>query len=629
MKTLADSITAQAKSIRSTLYNRRFQADFFQREYDWKERHVAQLIEDLQEKFDDEFAEFPHNGEILDELKDVRKYGEYFLGPIISAVTDDGYSIIDGQQRLTTITLLLICLDRLQVKSIKRVPITDLVYSETYGEKDFTIKVDDRMECMNALLKGQEYDGPVNKSVENILKRFEDIDSIIQSWLEDHEQKTVLPLFITWLIQRVIFVEIKTVSTVEAYKIFQTMNDRGLGLTSTDLLKGFLLQKIENEQDRKKLNEFWKKRIYELTQLDDGRWNDALFFHHWLRAKYAETIRAAKVDAEDQDFELIAKKYHEWIRKNAKKLRLESPEQVSNFIKVDLDFFQKQFLKIYNATKIFNPDFAHVYYISNSNMFSAYSLFYPLLMAPLKRDDSDKTIQDKIQLVSMFLEMYSVNRKSNNRSLSHSTIRYSMYNLIKEIRDCSTTVLREKLKKSLQTLPKEKHFFEHEGGYWLRKQNKGFVKFLLARLTSYVDAKTGGEQDQFQVYMKKRPKKDRFQIEHILADKFFEHRSEFNDKPEFDKFRNSLGALILLQIGTNQSLSDMPYSKKVKHYQKQNILAKSLTPIQYLNEPKFMKFKKESGLPFRSYEKFTKVEIEERMELYKKICEEIWSLKNF
>ena len=197
MKTLADSITAQAKSIRSTLYNRRFQADFFQREYDWKERHVAQLIEDLQEKFDDEFAEFPHNGEILDELKDVRKYGEYFLGPIISAETDDGHSIIDGQQRLTTITLLLICLDRLQVKSIKRVPITDLVYSETYGEKDFTIKVDDRMECMNALLKGQEYDGPVNKSVENILKRFEDIDSIIQSWLEDHEQKTILPF---WLI---------------------------------------------------------------------------------------------------------------------------------------------------------------------------------------------------------------------------------------------------------------------------------------------------------------------------------------------------------------------------------------------------------------------------------------------
>ena len=129
--------------------------------------------------------------------------------------------------------------------------------------------------------------------------------------------------------------------------------------------------------------------------------------------------------------------------------------------------------------------------------------------------------------------------------------------------------------------------------------------------------------------MKMRPKKDRFQIEHILADKFYEHRGEFNDKPEFDKFRNSLGALILLQAGTNQSLSDMPYSKKVKHYAKENVLAKSLTPIQYENVPKFMRFKKESGLQFRSYEKFTKLEIKERMELYKKICEEIWSLKNF
>ena len=81
--------------------------------------------------------------------------------------------------------------------------------------------------------------------------------------------------------------------------------------------------------------------------------------------------------------------------------------------------------------------------------------------------------------------------------------------------------------------------------------------------------------------------------------------------------------------GTNQSFGALPYEQKVEHYLKENLLTASLHEKCYKKNPKFSKFLKESGLQFSSYEKFTKLAIQERMELYKKICEEIWSLKNF
>ena len=51
--------------------------------------------------------------------------------------------------------------------------------------------------------------------------------------------------FVDWLIENVHLVEITAYSDEDAYTIFETMNDRGLSLTPTDMLKGYLLAKIE------------------------------------------------------------------------------------------------------------------------------------------------------------------------------------------------------------------------------------------------------------------------------------------------------------------------------------------------------------------------------------------------
>ena len=65
----------------------------------------------------------------------------------------------------------------------------------------------------------------------------------IEKYFPDEIKGDSLPYFIDWLKYNVVFVEIVAYSDDNAYTIFETMNDRGLNLTPTEMLKGFILSK--------------------------------------------------------------------------------------------------------------------------------------------------------------------------------------------------------------------------------------------------------------------------------------------------------------------------------------------------------------------------------------------------
>lgn len=94
---------------------------------------------------------------------------------------------------------------------------------------------------------------------------------------------------------------------------------------------------------------------------------------------------------------------------------------------------------------------------------------------------------------------------------------------------------------------------------------------------------------------------------------------------EFENYRNKLGDLILLPKGTNQSYSDMTFEKKMPHYLKENLLAKSLCEKTYENNPNFTKLVTEHHLPFKPHDQFKKADIDARQKLYQTICERIWN----
>lgn len=96
-------IDGKGRTIRELLAARKYSIDYYQREYKWQHKQVAELIDDLANKFFESHEEG-------NDRSDVAEYGHYFLGSIIVSDKDGQKFIIDGQQRLTTLTLLLIFL---------------------------------------------------------------------------------------------------------------------------------------------------------------------------------------------------------------------------------------------------------------------------------------------------------------------------------------------------------------------------------------------------------------------------------------------------------------------------------------------------------------------------------------
>jgi uncharacterized protein with ParB-like and HNH nuclease domain len=94
-------IRGDAKSIRALLSGAKYAIDYYQREYRWQTKQVTELIEDLSEKF-------MESHEAGNERSAVEHYKHYFLGSIIISDKEGQKFIIDGQQRLTSLTLLLI-----------------------------------------------------------------------------------------------------------------------------------------------------------------------------------------------------------------------------------------------------------------------------------------------------------------------------------------------------------------------------------------------------------------------------------------------------------------------------------------------------------------------------------------
>jgi hypothetical protein len=90
------------------------------------------------------------------------------------------------------------------------------------------------------------------------------------------------------------------------------MNDRGLRLTPAEMLKGFLLANIPSDSQRNHCSDVWKRLEQLLLGIDKEAQADC--FKAWLRAQHAQSIRERRAQAADQDFELIGREFHRWLR---------------------------------------------------------------------------------------------------------------------------------------------------------------------------------------------------------------------------------------------------------------------------------------------------------------------------
>ena len=601
-----NEIKGSPKNLRQLLHNTKYSIHYYQREYMWQRKQVEELIDDLTS----EFLEYYNEN---DERQDVKRYGAYFMGSIV--LTGRENAIIDGQQRFSTFTLLLIYLNN-RLKSIgEEYPVIEgMIYSESYGKASFNIDVKDRADCMEAIFKEKPFDTEdVKESVKNLYDRYKDIEEIFP---ESRITENMLLHFCDWLVEKVLFIEIEAETDQDAHKIFVTMNDRGLSLTPTEMLKGYILSEIEDDEKREQFNEIWKDKILELKKHDKK--GDDSFIKDWLRAQYAETIREPKKGAENKDFDKIGVTFHKWVREEREKIGLNNTEDYELFMKKFVKFAD-YYLKIKKAENTFYKNQEYVYYNAKVD-FTPQS---QLLLAPLCFDDDWDTAREKMNLVARFIDIYLLSRFSNNKQLGYDYTKHTVFKITKDIRQCTIPELKEKLNAHYLDL---EYCPEEVIPNLKLKNSKKYIKHMLARITGFIEDEIGSGSDYVK-YMD-RKLKDPYEIEHIISNHYEWFTEEYADQEDFNNYRNNIGALLLLPSSINKSLSDSEYKKKlVKYCSRQgNIYTQSLGEDINTNNPYFVRFVKKNELSFKPYElTFGKKEIKERNELVVQLVKLIWN----
>ncbi len=589
-------IQGEARSIRRLLGGSKFSIDYYQREYRWGAKQVKELIDDLADKFQDSYAE-DH------ERSAVEGYGHYFLGSVITCNRGGRKYVIDGQQRITTLTLLLMHLHR-QLGGAST--LADLIYSEKYGQRSFNLDVPERTACMDALYNEQPFDTSGQpESVINIQERFQDIVEYFPGELTNG----ALPYFADWLIENVYLVEITAYSDADAYEIFETMNDRGMSLTSTEMLKGYLLANITDTDSRNTANDVWRSRVAALQNLSKEADADAI--KTWLRSQHAETARDRRTGAEPGDVERINTEFHRWVRENAKKrLSLNSSSDFSRFILEDFTFYCHWYEKCVRASWTLTDGLEAIYF----NHWNGFHIQHSLLLAPLSRSDDEEQIILKVRLVASFIDILLVRYMWEWGYIPHSNLQHTMSRLASDIRSTSALELADKLTARLDDGPSA--FVQSWFGLY---RNRRQLHRILARMTDYVETQSG-LGSRYSEYVR-----GPYQIEHIWANHPELHEDEFSDPNDFSTMRNRIGGLLLLPGGFNASYGDMPYKEKREHYYGQNLLAQSLHERTYENNPGFLGFIATSGLPFKPHAEFKKRDLEERQDLFRHLAKRMWN----
>jgi uncharacterized protein with ParB-like and HNH nuclease domain len=601
MGSIANNIQASAHPLKDVLYEKKYHVDYFQREYKWQTKHIEQLLVDLEASF---FANY-EEGHGRENIAD---YNSYYLGPIVISEKGSVRSIVDGQQRLTSLTLLLIYLNNCQKDLGETEELEAYIKSKKYGKTSYNIEVPDRTRILDSLYLREKIDDVEfeDESVQNMMERYQDIETLFSEELKGDK----LLMFIDWLKEKVVFVEIIAYSDENAYTIFETMNDRGLNLTPTEMLKGFILTNVRDEGKILELNNIWKAITSELHSISTQE--DMEFMRAWLRAQYADTVRSRTKGSGNEDFEKIGTKFHTWIKDNTKKIGLKTSESFYFFVKSDLQYYSSIYLRITKALKGKIPALNNLHLSSFWNI--ATSLSYPLLLAPIDKLDDEATIDEKLNIVSKFIDIYTTFRTVHQRSISQSGIRYSIYALVKSIRNKSVEELRDILTNELLVT---KDFPFDIRSFDAYNSNPKFLRYLMARIVYHLEITIPNDDISFTDLIATR-KKNRYVVTPLIWEHSYdEYEDQFDTEAEYTQTLSLLGNYLFVPNPVKIVIEEYPDIRKLSHLQNENYLCSATRwpTNQELNDK----------YGFKQIEVLSKEAIEERTEIFGKLINEIWN----
>lgn len=253
----------------------------FQRGYSWTKKHVQAFWEDI--------VHFQKESET--------KNGPdwYFLGPIVVRQPEDNRRItyiLDGQQRLATATILFSVLRDLAygLNTTEGISLGDDIHNHLISKSDYGYSLqmgdlDKDFFETSVQQKKPAFQKPTIRSHHNILKAREALLSYVKAALpsDPADAHRVLDGLRTVVRRDLIMAAIPVKSERDAFRIFETLNDRGLKLSVPDLLLNFLMGAAENDNQRARIRKHWDSLVEGM-----GKKDPSIFLRHIWVSKYGD-----------------------------------------------------------------------------------------------------------------------------------------------------------------------------------------------------------------------------------------------------------------------------------------------------------------------------------------------------
>ncbi len=254
-------ITPSTGTIAKLFYgnNEQFVIPAYQRRYSWQKKQISQLFNDMNNLSPEE---------------------SHFMGTVVCLADNhtagiNKLELVDGQQRMTTLVLILDTIkDKYEELGLKREAerLEDLIFCRDYnGQNDKLVLGDLDKDDFKKIIDLKDTDKIKNKNLYEAYQTIKsNIDKFDENMLQDFKEK---------LLNKTTIVRLDVSRAKDAFKLFETINNRGLSLSPTDIIKNFLLghASMIDDETLDKVRKSWTEIIVNMDgqNLDD-------FFRQYL-----------------------------------------------------------------------------------------------------------------------------------------------------------------------------------------------------------------------------------------------------------------------------------------------------------------------------------------------------------
>ena len=521
----------------------------FQREYVWEREQVERLLQDVQDEFFDE------DGQLI-------KGPEYFLGSIVVCRGDDGtLSLIDGQQRMTTIFLVL-CAIRDLLKETDETPSDTLkgqiaassindVGDEVFRHR-LVLQYDDSKGILGKVVDDPAHLDEVKEkttSVQRISSAYSDIVEFLRA--NDDSSTKKLKLFYATFTKRVKLIRIITPSLTNALKVFETVNDRGVGLNAMDLLKNLLFMKT-SPNEYSKLKQRWKDLI---DKLDGCHEKPLRFLRYYIMAHFE--LDSNKPLREDE--------IYDWFTRNTKTVGLNDAPLVFVQTLIECAEAWSHFLEGKDVKGAENP------YLKNLKLLSgAARQHFILLLAG--RHLPPVRFSKLCRAIENLFFCYIITREPTKTFERNFAIWASDLRAASDEESLAAFIESRFTSDTLKRRGNFDFVFQELRQSRIQQYR---MRYILAKLTQYVEqqAWSNTAHDNLDQYIA-----NTVEVEHILPQiPTQEVRDAFDQNEQYESYVERLGNLTLLEKTINTSVSNDLYAKKLPGYRQSSfLLTKSL-----------------------------------------------------